>query len=206
MKAAPEEVPEDKDLQFLLREQAAENIQKNESQIRDRGAQLERLGAFRNELPHQGRGFERSFKPRYSGETHSVTKVVGGTVVSGDTLFPTRHVIPVSNQSSAVNLEGLTGNEQTDGIRLAGLMPFKGRPVDFVGSGKWIHVVAEKMKNLGMAPLLKNGFNFKRSLKLLGFNVDAKGKVTYKKSPAESAAALRAPKRRLRAKTASAAA
>jgi hypothetical protein len=210
VKAAPEEVPEDKDLQFLLREQAAKNIQTNESQIRDRGAQIERMGAFRNELPNQGRGFERSFKPRYSGETYSVAKVIGGTVVSGEagdqTLFPTRHVIPVSDQSRAVSLEELTGNEQTDGIRRAGLMPYKERLVAFVGSGKWIHVVAQEMRNLGMAPLLKNGLNFKISLRLLGFAIDAKGRVTYKKSPAESAAALRAPRRRLRAKTASAAA
>ena len=103
-------------------------------------------------------------------------------------------------------MEVLTGNEQTDGVRLAGLMPFKGRLVAFVGSGKWIHVVAQEMKNLGMAPLLKNGLNFKISLRLLGFAIDAKGRVTSKKSPTESAAALRAPKRRLRAKTASAAA
>jgi len=43
-------------------------------------------------------------------------------------------------------------------------------------------------------------------LELLEFEISDRGKVTYKKSPVESAAALRAPARRLRAKTASAAA
>jgi hypothetical protein len=46
-----------------------------------------------------------------------------------------------------------------------------------VGPEKWIHEVAEKMKSLGMTPLPK-GLNFKKALLLLGFNIDAKGKVT----------------------------
>ena len=57
-----------------------------------------------------------------------------------------------------------------------------------------------------MAGLMKNGLNYKKALLLLGFEIGERGEVTYKKSPAESAAALAAPRRRLRAKTASAAA
>ena len=86
------------------------------------------------------------------------------------------------------------------------LTPFKEDLVKYAGQGKWVYEMAEKMKELGMADIVKNGLNYPKALLLLGFEISDKGKVPYKKSPAESAAVLRAPKRRLRAKTASAAA
>ena len=70
---APDDVEGDADLQFHLRERAAENIQKNQTLIQARAAALQRLGGFRNELGHQPRGFERSFKPRYGDDVHIVS-------------------------------------------------------------------------------------------------------------------------------------
>jgi len=34
------------------------------------------------------------------------------------------------------------------------------------------------MKTLGMTPLMKNGMNFRKALLLLGYSVDARGRVT----------------------------
>ena len=65
--------------------------------------------------------------------------------------------------------------------------------------------MAAKMKELGMADIVKNGLNYPKALLLLGFEISDRGRVTYKKSPAESDAVLRVPKRRLRVKTANAA-
>ena len=207
MDAAPNEVSDDEELQFLLQEKAAQGLQRNQELGLDRGAQLERQGAFREELPNKGRGFERNFRPRYGGEVHAVSKVAGTTVFSSGKAYSTRHVLPVSAGSGAVSIEGLTGgSEQVNKARLESVRPFKDRLVEYLGSWKWLHEMADRMKELGMAELMKNGLNYKKALELLGFEVDARGKVTYKKSPAESAAGLRAPRRRLRAKTASAAA
>jgi hypothetical protein len=207
MDAAPNEVSNDEELQFLLQEKAAQGLQHNQELGLDRGAQLERRGAFREELPNKGRGFERNFRPRYGGEVHAVSKVAGTTVFSSGKAYSTRHVLPVSADSGAVSTEGLTGgSEQVNKARLESVRPFKDRLVEYLGSWKWLHEMADQMKELGMAELMKNGLNYKKALELLGFEVDARGKVTYKKSPAESAAGLRAPTRRLRAKTASAAA
>jgi hypothetical protein len=98
------------------------------------------------------------------------------------------------------------GFTEAEKAKLDSLTPFKEELVNYVGQGKWVHEMAAKMKELGMADIVKNGLNYPKALLLLGFDIGDRGRVTYRKSPAESAAALRAPRRRLRAKTASAAA
>jgi hypothetical protein len=96
---------------------------------------LQRLGAFRAELPHQPRGFERSFQPRYGDEVHKVRKVIGGTVYSeSGTAYPSRHVLAVPAATEAVNTEGMHGgSDQTDRLRLQTLEPYKERISNFLG-------------------------------------------------------------------------
>ena len=119
MNADPDDVSEDEDLQFLLEEKAAQGLQHNQSLALDRGAQLERQGAFRGKLPRQGRGFEKNFRPRYSGEVHNVSKVAGATVFSEGKAYSTRHVLPVAAGSGNVGIEGLTGGSEQ--MKRAGL-------------------------------------------------------------------------------------
>ena len=171
---APDDIASDDDAKFLLSERAAQGIQHNQKLIEQRGRRIESQGAFRNELPHQGRGFERSFKPRYSDEVRPSQAVVGGTVFSGGTAYPTRHVHAVPAATAAVNSEGLrSGNQQLDNQRHSRLDPFKARIVAFVGDGKWEFEVASHMKTLGMAALMTNGLNYRKALLLLGFHVAA---------------------------------
>ena len=113
---APDDVASDDNLKFILKEQAANNIQLNQGQIEARGRILEQKGGFRNELAAGPRGFERSFKPRYDDQVHRVAKVVGGTVFSeSGEAYPTRHVLAVPSTTGAVATEGMRGgSDQTD--------------------------------------------------------------------------------------------
>jgi hypothetical protein len=97
---APYQVYHDKELQFDLRWKAAQDMQHNSQLIERRAAQLERMGAFRDETLHKNK-FERSFTPRFGDQVHRVQKVVGNTVVDEEgRSYPTRHVIPVSSESA----------------------------------------------------------------------------------------------------------
>ena len=78
------------------------------------------------------------------------------------------------------------------------------------------------MKTLGMQPLMRNGLNYKKTIVLFGLHVSDRGEVTVPKqppkpnadqetiarrrlnakTPADAAAALAAPRRRLIGKTA----
>ena len=177
MSRSPAAVAKDKDAQFLLRERAADDLQTNEKQIEKRGAKLERQGAFREELPpKEDMDKERSFLPRYGDQVHRVDKVVGGTVFSGDKPYPTRHVLPVPAASAPADSAPLRTREtQRDKERLAKLEPFRQRIRDFIGNGKWIHEVSRHMAGLG---IVLKGFNYKTALLLLGYNVEANGRVT----------------------------
>jgi Integrase core domain len=172
---APEDVKDDEDLQFILTKKAADNIQTNQALLQGRAARLERLGAFRDELPHKG--FERSFQPRYGDEVHAVDLVKGGTVYSDGKAYPTRHVLAVpahSNVTSAASMQG--GSHQTDRFRLRQLEPFANELDLFLQNGRWLHEAAEHMKKLGVPS--GRGLTYKKALQLLGYDVAPNGWVT----------------------------
>jgi len=196
----PDEVQGDNDLKFLLTEQAADGIQKNQALIEGRADRLQKLGGFRTELPHQPRGFERSFKPRYDDEVHQVSKVIGGKVYSETGQgYPTRHVLAVPSTTEAVNTEGMHGgSEQTDRLRLQTIEPYKQRISDFLGNlGKFEFEVANYMKEIGMEPLMTHGLTYRKALRLLGFtvhgNARGSGKQLVTRTPQMPAAAAAAP-------------
>jgi len=197
---APEDVNGDDDLKFILTEQAAKGIQKNQALIEARGDRLQRLGGFRTELAHQPRGFERSFKPRYGDDVHQVSKVIGGTVYSESGQgYPTRHVLAVPSGTEAVSTEGMHGgSEQTDRLRLQTIEPYKQRISDFIGHlGKFEFEVANYMKEIGMAPLMVSGLSYRKAMQLLGFtvhgNARGSGKQLVTRTPQMPAAAAAAP-------------
>ena len=137
------------------------------------------MGGFRNENPHQGRGFERSFKPSYGDDVLQVNEVVGGTVISNGRAYPTRHVLAVPAGSSRTATEDLRrGNPALDNQRREALEPHKANIAAFIGAGKWEYLVANHMKTLGLQALMVRGFNYRKAKKLIGFQVALNGLVT----------------------------
>jgi Integrase core domain len=168
---APYQVHWDTDLQFNLRKRAADDIAHNSALVQRRAAQLNRLGAFREEEPSRNK-FERSFTPRFGDAVHRVSDVVGGVVYDeAGRSFPTRHVQAVSAASDAVNTQGMQGGSaRIDRVRLEALEPYRQRIEAFVGDGKTENEVVRYMKSLGMAALTNAGFNYRNMLALLGFS------------------------------------
>ena len=175
---APEEVEDDKELQFSLRRKSAEASVHNANVIHARDERLVKLGGFRLRDPK--RTFERSFQPRYGDEVHRVVHAQEGIVLDskGD-VYKSKFTQPVPASSDTVKTQGLRGGsvllQRKDGIVLE---PFKQRIVEYVTpEGKWEFEVAAYMKSIGMEPLMKRGLNFRKALLLLGFKVDSRGRV-----------------------------
>ena len=189
---APDDVVQDKTLQFDLRWRAGQDMEHNSHFVEAREKRLQRHGAFRVE--QQQKDFERSFNPRYSDAVHKVKEVVGSYVVDEEgRKFPTRHVHAVPALSGPVDTSGMHGgSEQVDRQRSQAIEPFRQRIEAYVADGKWEFEVAAYMKTLDMAPLMKNGLNYRKALLLLGFAVNDKGRVT-KPGPAAPVAAAAAP-------------
>jgi hypothetical protein len=176
---APEEVPDDQELQFSLRRQNAEATVHTSNVIKARDEKLLGLGGFRVKDPK--RTFARSFQPRYGDEVHQVVHAQDGIVL--DTkghVYKSKLTQAVPSSSDTVRTQGLRGGsvllQKKDNTSLE---PFKQSIVDFVSpEGKWEFEVAAHMKSLGMETLMKRGLNYRKALLLLGFKVDSRGRVT----------------------------
>ena len=180
---APAEVYGDDDLKFNLELKAAHDIQHNSRLIEKRADRLQNLGAFRDELVQKNK-FERAYQPRYGDTVHRVASVKGGTVVDETgRAFPTRHVLPVRPESTAVSTEGLHGGSaRIDRVRLASLEPYRARiEASVAAGGKTENEVVRFMKELdGLEALTNAGFRFRSMLQLLGFSTGAgRGSSTH---------------------------
>ena len=196
----PEEVPDDKELQFQLRRDNAEAAVHNSEVIQARDEKLIGLGGFRVKDPK--RTFARSFQPRYGDEVHQVVHAQEGIVLDTEgKVYKSKHTLAVPSSSENVTnvTQGMRGGSALiQRKNAATLEPFRQSIIDFVTpSGKWEFEVAAHMKSIGMEQVLKRGLNFRKALLLLGFNVDTRGKVTAPTSasattqrPAETAANL----------------
>ena len=175
---APEEVPDDKELQFELRRANAEATVHNSKVIQVRDEKLIGLGGFRVKDPK--RTFARSFQPRYGDEVHQVVHAQEGIVLdTKGNVYKSKFTQAVPSSSDTVKTQGLRGGsvllQRKDN---AALEPYKQRILEFVGpEGKWEFEVAAHMKSLGMESVLKRGLNFRKALLLLGFKVDSRGRV-----------------------------
>ena len=170
---APQNVYWDKQLQFDLRTKAAQGREHNREVAQRRGEQLQHLGAFRDEVPQKNK-FERSFTPRFGDQVHKVQSISGNMVVDEQgRSFPMRHVQAVPAASGPVDTSGMHGgSERIDRVRLQALEPYRRRIEDFVGpEGKTENEVTRFMKSLGMATLMRAGFNYRKALVLLGSSV-----------------------------------
>jgi hypothetical protein len=200
---APEEVPDDKELQFELRRENAEAAVHNSQVIHARDEKLLGLGGFRVKDPK--RTFARSFQPRYGDEVHQVVHAQEGIVLdTKGNVYKSKFTQAVPSSSENVITQGMRGGSvliQTKNTEA--LQPFKQSILDFVTPvGRWEFEVAAHMKSIGMESVLKRGLNFRKALLLLGFKVDGRGRVTPPASsqrpvltPAEAAANLRQRRR-----------
>ena len=175
----PEDVPDDKDLQFSLRRENAEAAVHNLKVIHARDEKLIGLGGFRVRDPK--RTFERSFQPRFGDQVHQVVHAQEGIVLdTKGNVYKSKFTQPVTSSSDTVKTQGLRGGsvllQRKD---TAALEPFKQSILEFVTpEGKWEFEVAAHMKSIGMEAVMKRGLNFRKALLLLGFKVDSRGRVT----------------------------
>jgi hypothetical protein len=179
---APYQVHWDQDLQFNLREHAAQALAHNSFLIQRRAEHLKRLGAFREELLQRNK-FERSFTPRFGASVHRVVGVSGAVVTDeAGRQYPTKHVQAVSAASAPISTEGMHGGSaRIDRVRLAALEPYRERVQEFVGQGgKTENEVVRYMKSLGMEALTNAGFRYRSMLTLLGFSTgEGRGSSTH---------------------------
>ena len=171
----PDEVKDDKVLQFDLREQASEDLMRNHIIIEERGKKIQEKGAFRP--ADAKRTFQRSFQPRFSDQVHQVAAVEGSSVIDEHgRRFATKRVlaVPAGSENIAPGAaQGMRGGSVLiDNIRKAALQPYAHRLEEFLGLDTYTMArVVAKMKQLGMAPLMTRGLNYKLALELLGFKV-----------------------------------
>ena len=71
-----------------------------------------------------------------------------------------------------------SGNPALDNQRREALEPHKANIAAFIGAGKWEYLAAHHMKTLGLQTLMVRGFNYRRAIKLMGFQVALNGLVT----------------------------
>ena len=168
----PEQV---KDLQFELRAQAGDDLIRNHEIIEARGKKLQQQGAFRP--ADAKRTFQRSFQPRFSDQVHQVAAVEGSSVIDEHgRRFATKRVLAVPAGSEHIApgaAQGMRGGSALiDNIRKAALQPYAHGLEEFLGLDTYTMArVVNKMKELGMAPLMTRGLNYKLALELLGFKV-----------------------------------
>ena len=201
---APDDVKDDKTLQFDLKWQAGKHMEHNDALIQARATRLSKYSKFRVEQPQNK--FERSFHPRYSDDVHAIKQVKGPWVQDDQgKQFPTRHVQAVPTNAAPISTEGMGGgSDQTDRLRIQILEPYKARISNFLGDlGKFEYEVANYMKEIGMAQLMTSGLSYRKALTLLGFTVHGNARGSGKRlvtRPAQNVAPaviMAAPRRRL---------
>ena len=93
----------DKDIEYHLRREAAQDFQENSEAMEARGKKLLEAGGFRVQEGEQRRGFKRSYKPGWSGKVYKVASVEGSEVIDTEGgRRETRLVQPVSAESKDV--------------------------------------------------------------------------------------------------------
>lgn len=191
----PNEVPDDPELQFALRRFNSEAMVHNANVIHARDEKLVKQGAFRVQDPR--RVFTRSYQPLYGNKVHEVVHAQGGIVLDTDgNVHKSKFTLPVPGGSEPVSIASTAGMRGGSALierrNLAALEPYRGQITSFVAEGNRIEFqVADFMKSIGMAPLIKGGLNYRKALNLLGFNVDGRGFVTAQNR--ESAPVAAAP-------------
>ena len=80
--SAPNDVPNNDELQFHLKKDAAEAVRQNDKVVRKRENRLNAAGAYRVMDPPER--FERVHKPRYGGTVHNLQRIEGDEAVDAE--------------------------------------------------------------------------------------------------------------------------
>ena len=122
---APEEVEDDKVLQFRLMQDNGKKLAQNAKQLKQRQDKLQEQGAFRAMLPKQT--FKRGFKPTFGGTVYKVDAIQNNQVQSGGKTFEISKVMPVPADSAKVDIPAalIAGSQQRDANKTAIMAPFE---------------------------------------------------------------------------------
>ena len=132
---APNEVKDNKNLQFDLKLENAQYMAQNEKNIEDRQSKLYKEGAFR--IPEPLTEFSRSFKPKFSGAVQQVTDIDHTHAKDAQGKWqPTKIVLPVSKESSDVAVPAgmVKGSVQRDRVQMQKLLQHKPAMNAFIAS------------------------------------------------------------------------
>ena len=150
---APNDVADDKVLQFRIMQDNGRKLGANAKQLKQRQDKLEEQGSFRAMLPKQT--FGRSFKPKFSSQVYKADEIRNNKVVAGGRTFELSKVMPVASGSARVDVPAalVKGSQQAEASKREKLQPFAARLRAFVqGGSKTVKQVGEYLKAL-------NGFN-----------------------------------------------
>ena len=127
---APEDVAQDDELRFRLRQENAEKTQENVELATKRREKLEAEGGFRTLLPNANR---RTGLPNWSSDVRQVDKAMGGVVYdTGGGRHDTRNVLPVPVASSGIVDVFRGGYVARDERRREAMRPYKERLVQLI--------------------------------------------------------------------------
>ena len=137
---APEDVAQDDELRFRLRQENAAKRQETVELATKRREKLEADGGFRTLLQKDGVN-RRTGMPNWSSDVHQVTKAVGGVVYdAGGERHDTRKILPVPAASSGVIEVFRGGYAARDERRREAMMPYKERLVQLIQELSLIHI------------------------------------------------------------------
>ena len=129
---APEDVADNDELRFRLRQENAAKRHENVELATKRREKLEADGAFRTLLQKDGVK-RRTGMPNWSSDVHQVTKAMGGVVYdAGGERHDTRKILPVPAASSGVIEVFRGGYAARDERRREAMEPFKERLVQLI--------------------------------------------------------------------------
>ena len=129
---APEDVAQDDELRFRLRQENAAKRQENVELAIDRKGKLEAEGGFRTLLQKEGVK-RRTGLPNWSSDVRQVAKAMGGVVYdTGGEKHDTRKILPVPAASSGIAEVFRGGYVARDDRRREAMRPFKERLVQLI--------------------------------------------------------------------------
>jgi len=144
---SPEDVSDEAIVKFRLLQDNAEKLARNSKQLENRQEKLEAAGGFRVMLPRSE--WNRSFKPKWSGEVKKVDTIDGGFVKSGGKRYAIARVQPVAaNQPSTPIPAALAaGNERRNEKNKQDLQEFVAPLKQFLKNGaQYPTAVAKTLK------------------------------------------------------------
>ena len=202
--AAPDDVSENKVLQYLLESEAGGKVKHNNQKWRQKAGRLRDKGAFR--VPLDRNTWPRLDQPRFSGEVHQVAALKGANVEDSEgNSYPVRQVLAVPGTSADVDLpdELMPGSAKRQ-AQLTNLRPFSeklkaelyntpGGEMTFARASQFLRT-QPGFSDTADAYRLPTAGRFVRFLRLFGFEIRGSGPGMTVGRPAGAASSSSAPR------------